>query len=133
MDYLKRPIWMSLFYQKGMIAEIFKEVCLDDKGKSVKDMLVWLSLITYGSGEAMGSATKLFTLEGKLRYVYVILNIQYGGRTTGTTTSKLMYFFSNIPGHKQLSSQAMRTQRKKRSFQFCIKSTVERNEEFNRK
>lgn len=68
MDYLKRPIWMSLFYQKGMIAEIFKEVCLDDKGKSVKDMLVWLSLITYGSGEAMGSATKLFTLEGKLSY-----------------------------------------------------------------
>ena len=116
MDYLKRPIWMSLFYQKGMIAEIFKEVCLDDKGKSVKDMLVWLSLITYGSGEAMGSATKLFTLEGKLRYVYVILNIQYGGRTTGTTTSKLMYFFSNIPGHKQLSSQAMRTQRKKDLF-----------------
>ena len=58
------------------IAEKFKEVCLDDKGKSVKDMLVWLSLITYGSGEAMGSATKLFTLEGKLRYVYAILNME---------------------------------------------------------
>ena len=66
--------------------------------------------------EKRWDATKLFTLEGKLRYVYVILNIQYGGRTTGTTTSKLMYFFSNIPGHKQLSSQAMRTQRKKDLF-----------------
>eukprot|EP00979_Chaetoceros_neogracilis_P016579 scaffold8683_cov123-Chaetoceros_neogracile.AAC.2 len=31
-------------------------------------MLVWVSLFTYGSGESMGSATKLFTLEGKLNY-----------------------------------------------------------------
>ena len=49
------------------IAEKFVETSLNLKQQSVKDMLVWMSLLTYGSGEAMGSATKLFTLEGKLK------------------------------------------------------------------
>jgi hypothetical protein len=49
------------------IAEKFIEASLNVEQKSVRDMLVWVSLLTYGSGESMGSATKLFTLEGKLR------------------------------------------------------------------
>lgn len=52
------------------IAEKFKDSSLHVmKNKEVKvtDMMVWMSLITYGSGDAMGASTKLFTVEGKLR------------------------------------------------------------------
>ncbi|GFH53878.1 hypothetical protein CTEN210_10354 [Chaetoceros tenuissimus] len=57
------------------IAEKFCDVALKkvtkQKGKGpfyeVVDMQVWLSLITYGSADGMGLATKLFTIEEKLK------------------------------------------------------------------
>lgn len=57
------------------IAEKFCDVTLGkvkkQKGKGpfyeVVDMQVWLSLITYGAADSMGLATKLFTIEEKLK------------------------------------------------------------------
>ena len=50
------------------IAEKFKEdsLVIGKKRVEIKDALLWLSLETYGSGEAMGESTQLFTLERKL-------------------------------------------------------------------
>ena len=51
------------------IAEKFKEASMN-VGKEkvvIKDPLLWLSLITYGSVGTVGEATKLFTLDEKLR------------------------------------------------------------------
>ena len=56
------------------VAEKFQEASLivkkmgeKDEKKEIKDLLIWMSLITHGSGNSMGFATKLFTLEEKLR------------------------------------------------------------------
>jgi hypothetical protein len=51
------------------IAEKFKDRALQLMGKKVKviDMMVWMSLMTYGSEDSIGPSTKLFTVDGKLR------------------------------------------------------------------
>ncbi len=51
------------------IAEKFKQSCLQfvDKQINVKNPLVWMSVMTYGSNQTMGNFTKLFCLEEKLR------------------------------------------------------------------
>lgn len=51
------------------IAEKFKDRSLQSIGKKLKviDMMVWMSLITYGLGDSMGPSTKLFTVDGKIR------------------------------------------------------------------
>jgi hypothetical protein len=52
-----------------MLSEKFKDRSLQSIEKKLKviDMMVWMSLITYGSGDSMGPSTKLFTVDGKIR------------------------------------------------------------------
>ena len=52
------------------IADKFKDTALDTSSKKhikIKDPRIWLSVLTYGTGETMGKSTKRFTLEEKLR------------------------------------------------------------------
>ena len=40
-----------------------------DKVVGITDIVLWMSLMSFGVGSAMGSSTKLFTLDEKVRYV----------------------------------------------------------------
>jgi hypothetical protein len=53
------------------IADKFADDCVDrnprNEPKSVKNVRLWNCLMAFGSVGSMGSSTKLFTVDGKLR------------------------------------------------------------------